>query len=157
MSDLSHLSEFEKAQLKKTILDIIHLFIGDLITPAKEDRDKLWLQATVDAGIFESRAYWIRKELKTGYTTPVPAHLGQSLFYYNREGHFAEFLTYLVVAFAVRNDSVDYSQKARELLGYLDIEYGLIDKKLEYLTLYEVIEMILLAPKVWDDGDPEKK
>lgn len=155
MSDTNTLSDIEIAKLKKTVLDICHLFIGDLLTDKQDERDKLWLETTIDSGIFESRAYWIRKELKSAYQIPdiELGHIARTLFYYNKEGHFAEFLTYLTIAYAMRNNSKDYAQKAREMLSYLDIEYGLIDKKLEYITIYDVIEKILTTPVIWDDGD----
>jgi hypothetical protein len=152
MSDTNSFSEIEQAKLKETTLNICHLFIGDLIENSHSDRDKLWLKATIDSGIFESRVFWIRKELTAAYKVPLQ-QVTQTLFPDNCDTKVSEFLSNLAIAFALRNNSTDYANKARELLAYLGIEYGLIDKKLEYITLYDVVAKILVAPTVWDDGE----
>ncbi len=165
MQEHPNLSDIEKATLNKTIVEISHLFIGDLlcnalekdIEKAQNNRDRLWLQTTVDSGIFETRAYWIRKELKSAYPTTTAQHIAKTMFYHNNVGHTAEFLTYMTIAYAQRNNSTDYVKQATEILNLSGIEYGLIDKKLEFLTIYELVEAVLTAPVIWDDGEAEKK
>src|SRR6266498_2356204 len=154
-------SDLEKAKLQETVLNACHLFIGDQLpyTEDKEkhdeiqvERDKLWLEATTQAGPFESRVYWLHKELKSAYhyfDQKRPYYSGSSkafamaLFDYTRDRHAAELLSYLAVAYSIRNNTKDYAKSARFILEKLGCEEGIVDEKAKTLSLKNIITDIM--------------
>jgi hypothetical protein len=128
----------------------------------------LWLDAIVNSGPFEKRAYWLRRELEnsykqfhhTHYRYPNAENYSHMMFSIVRpmDSLTSEILTHLAVAYSMKSNSKDYVGSVKTILQILGYKDGLLDEKLQLLSCKETLRKVLTTTDLWDpDMDNEKK
>jgi hypothetical protein len=170
-------SEIELFKLEQLVDTISHLYIGDHLpyTQDKEkleeihnERNQLWLDAIVNSGPFEKRAYWLRRELEASYKFFRFAHnnypnvdtfsFGLFCVSFTADKLASELITHLAIALSIKTNSKDYSGNAKKILVTLGYKGGLLDENLRQLNFKETLRKVLTTTDLWDpDMDNEKK